>query len=83
VKYIFFDVLGFGREMFSKLTFGSRLQFGNHWYRSMCLAIAGVANRSETKSHVSYCVTAKSHIIHKGTYEHNPISSSLTHTFVP
>jgi len=30
----------------------------------MCLVIAGVANQSETKSYISYCVTAKSHIIH-------------------
>jgi len=46
----------------------------------MCLAIAGVDNQSETRSHVSYCVTAKSHIIHMGAHEdHNPISSSLTH----
>ena len=38
-----------------------------------------VANQLETKSHISYCVTAKSHIIHIGTHEHRPISSSLTH----
>jgi len=43
------------------------------------LYITGVANQSETKSHISYCVTAKSHIIHMDTHEHNPISSSLTH----
>jgi len=46
----------------------------------MCLAIAGVANQSETKSHIScYCDIAKSHIIHMGTHEHNPVSFSLTH----
>jgi len=35
----------------------------------------GVANQSETKSHNSYCVTAKSHMIRMGTREHHPISS--------
>jgi len=50
----------------------------NHWFRSMCLVIAGVANQSETKSHISYCVTAKSQIIYMvGTHEHLPIASSL------
>jgi len=45
-------------------------------------AIAGVANQSETKSHISYCVTAKSHIIHMGAHEeHNPFSSSPIHIF--
>ena len=38
----------------------------------------GVANESETKSHISYCVTAKSRIIHMGTHEHHTASSSLT-----
>jgi len=50
-----------------------------HSFRSMCLAIAGVAKQSETKSYISYCATAKSHIIHMGTHEHKTISSSLTH----
>jgi len=36
--------------------------------------MAGVANQSETNSHISYCVTAKSHIVHVGTREHHPIS---------
>jgi len=46
----------------------------------MCLVIAGVANQSETKSYISYCVAGKSRIIHMiGTHEHNPIASSLTH----
>jgi len=36
----------------------------------MCFAIAGVANQSETTSHISYCATAKSHIIHMDTHEH-------------
>jgi len=47
----------------------------------MCLAIAGVANQSETKNHISYCVTTKSQIIHThmGTHEHHPISSSHTY----
>jgi len=31
-----------------------------------------LANQSGTKSHISYCVTTKSHIIHMGTYEHQP-----------
>jgi len=49
-------------------------------FKSMCLAIAGVANQLETKSRISYCVTAKSHIIHMGAHEeHNPIFSSPTH----
>jgi len=43
--------------------------------------MAGVTNQSETKRHITYCVTAKSHI-HMGVHEHNPISSSLTHIFV-
>jgi len=34
--------------------------------------------QSETKSHISYCVAAKSHSVHMGTHEHHPISS-LTH----
>jgi len=38
-----------------------------------------VANQSETKGYISYCVTVKSHTIHMGTHEHHPISSSLTH----
>jgi len=46
----------------------------------MCLVIAWVGNQSETKSHISYCVIEKSHIIHKmGTHERNPIASSITH----
>jgi len=44
----------------------------------MCLVIAGVANQSQTKSHISYSVTGKSRIIHMmGTHERNPIASSL------
>jgi len=37
---------------------------------------AGVAR---TKRHISYCITPSSHIIHMGTHEHHPISSSQTH----
>jgi len=37
----------------------------------------GVANQSE--SHISYCITANSHITHISTREHHPISSSFTH----
>jgi len=33
----------------------------------ICSYIREVANQSENKSHVSYCVTAKSHIIHINT----------------
>ena len=40
----------------------------------------GVANQSEPKSHIFYCVTAKSHITHMGTHEHHLITSSHTHT---
>jgi len=48
--------------------------------RGTCLAaIAGEGNQSETKSLISYCVTATSPVIHMGTREHDPISSSLTH----
>jgi len=38
-----------------------------------------VVNQSKTNSHISYCVTAKSHIIHMDTHEHHLISPSLTH----
>jgi len=38
-----------------------------------------VANQSETKSHVFYCVTAKSRITQMDTHEHHLYSSSLTH----
>jgi len=38
-----------------------------------------MANQSETNNHIPDCVTAKSHIIHVGTYEHHSISSSLKH----
>jgi len=44
------------------------------------LSNPGVDNQSEAKSHISYCVTAKSPTIHTGTHEHHPISSSLAHT---
>jgi len=40
---------------------------------------AGVTNQSKTKSYISYCITAKNHIIHMGTHEHHHISSSPTH----
>jgi len=39
----------------------------------------GVANQSETNSHISYCVTAKSHIIHMGAHDRHLISPSLKH----
>ena len=48
----------------------------------ICLVIVGAANQSETKSHISYCVTAKSHIIHMGPYEQNPVSSSHTYFYL-
>jgi len=38
-----------------------------------------MADQSDTKSQISYCVTASSHIIHTGTHEHHSISSTLTH----
>jgi len=51
--------------------------------RPMGLAIAEVANQSETMSQISYCVIAKSHIVYitvwMGTHEHNP---SFTHLHV-
>jgi len=43
-------------------------------------SVPGVVNQSETNSHISYCVTAKSHIIHMDTHEHHLISPSLSHT---
>ena len=39
----------------------------------------GVVNQSDTNNQISDCVTAKNHIIHMGTQEHHPISSSLKH----
>jgi len=39
----------------------------------------GMANQSETNSHISYCVIAKSHIIHMGAHEHLLICPSLKH----
>jgi len=44
--------------------------------------MAGVANQLETKSHIPYCVTAKSRIIHIGTHEHHPASSPHSHTYL-
>jgi len=47
-----------------------------------------MANQSKTKSHISYYITAKSHITHMGTHEQYPISSKrastqqVTNTFV-
>ena len=40
---------------------------------------AGVANQLEMKSHISYCVTAKSHIIHKGIQKNYPIAYLRTY----
>jgi len=52
-----------------------------HSFSSMCLVVAGVANQSDTKSHISYCITAKNHIIHMmGTHERNP-SLPHSHTY--
>jgi len=43
--------------------------------------ISAVTKHSETKSRVSFCVTANSHTsIRIGAHEHHSISSSLTHT---
>jgi len=55
--------------------------YATSFLRIRALSTAGVAKRSRTKSHISYCVTAKSHIIHTGTHKRQTISSSLTHTF--
>jgi len=64
----------------NSLLFRTLVYNSGHSFRSMCLVIAGVANQSETKSHISYCVTGKSLIIHMvGTHERSPIASSLTH----
>jgi len=38
-----------------------------------------VASQSETKSHISYCVAAKSRITHMDTHQHHAISSSRTY----
>ena len=39
---------------------------------------ADVANQQETNSHISYCVTAKCHIIHTGTHAYHTICFSNT-----
>jgi len=57
-------------------------KFNSYLYRHFEIVVIymeGVANQSETKSHIFYCVTAKSRIIHIGTHEHHTASSSLTH----
>jgi len=58
---------------------GLRPWIEHRWLRirPMCLAVAGVANQSETKSHSSYCVIANKHIMniidgHIGVARHNP-----------
>jgi len=51
----------------------------SHLYSFHKYYITGVANQSKTKSHISYCVTAKNHIIHMGAHEHHNVSSSLKH----
>jgi len=38
-----------------------------------------MANQSETKSLISYCVSAKSHIIHMGAHEHHPSCACTNH----
>ena len=38
-----------------------------------------MADQSDAKNYICYCVIAKSHIIHLGTHGHHPISSSLSH----
>ena len=45
-------------------------------------SITGVVNQSKTKSHISYCVTAKRRIIYMDIHEHNPICSSLIHIYL-
>jgi len=44
------------------------------------MAIPGLANQSETKSYISYSVTAKTHIIHTDTHEYQSPHFFLTHT---
>jgi len=62
---------------FSHVVF--KLSFSRQYKTVFYFSVPGVANQSETKSHISYCVTAKSHIIHMGAHEHHLISPSLTH----
>jgi len=56
---------GFIHAIF-KLSFSK--QYKNIVFSS---SMPGVANQSETNSHISYCVAAKSQIIHVGTHEHS------------
>jgi len=71
------------------------ISFDDHWFAKQCITYelklswqsyfrisgTGVANQSESKSHISYCVTAKSHTIHVSTHEHHP-SLSHSHTYL-
>ena len=61
-----------------------RPRIGQRWYRNrpMCLAIAGAANQSETKSHISYCVIAKRHSMYivTCTWAHMNIAPALPHS---
>jgi len=41
---------------------------------SLLRAGVAMANQSETKRHIAYCVIAKSHIIHMGTHERHTCS---------
>jgi len=49
------------------------------WTKISFIEHAGMANQSEVKSHISYCVAAQSLIMHMCIHEHQPISSLLTH----
>jgi len=78
--------VAFGLASISRVYFWSELHLaGSIWtpfYKYLSntwTSIAGLANQSETKSHVSYCFMARGHIIHMGTHEQHLISSSLTH----
>ena len=51
------------------------------WSQNTAWPFAAKVNQSETKNFISYCVTAKSHIIHMGTHEHHP-SLSHSHTYL-
>jgi len=58
---------------------GPRPRVGHRCFRNrpMCLAFAGVTNQSETKRNISYCVTAKRHIMY---IAHMNITPSLPHS---
>ena len=66
-------------QIFKKLKTRSLPAFLKGSNSSIALISAEMANQWETKNHISYCVTASSHMIHMGTHEHHSISSACIH----